>query len=116
MGARLDFYYFGEYLLISVIDIVIEIKDAVSRTMCNQHISIRWNLGDVFRLAVCYTITHEHWYAIKSHSVNLHSGVAEVMNIGVKTINVGSIKTIIMISADEYFMGIRQVESNQSIN
>ena len=109
MKMRVNFHYFGKYLLISIIDAVIEVEDAVSRTMCNQHISVRWNPGDAFRLAVCYTITHEHGYAIESHSVNLHAGVAEIMYVWVETIDVGSIMAIIMVSADEYFMGLRQV-------
>ena len=109
MKTRANSHYFGEYLLISVIDTVIEVEDAVGWIMCNQHISVRWNLGDVFRLAVCHTITHKHRYAIESHSVNFNARVAEVMNIRIETIDVCSIKAIIMVSADKYFMGIRQV-------
>ena len=47
--------------------------------------------------------------AIESHSVNLNAGVAEVMNICVETIDARPIKTIVVVSADEYFMGIGQV-------
>lgn len=96
-------------MLVAIIDTIIKVEDSVGWIMCNQHISVFWDLGDVFRLAVGDAITHKHWNSVEFYAVNLNSGVAEIVYVWVEAVDVRSIEAIVMIAADENFIGIRQV-------
>ena len=69
--------------------------------MGNQHIHIIGNPGVVSSLTVGDAVAHEHRYSIELHSVNCDSGVAEIMDVIVKAIDIGAIKAVVMIAADE---------------
>ena len=76
--------------------------------MCNENVGICRDIGIVTTLTVG-NATHKHWHAVEFNTVNLNSGVAEIMNIVVKTVDFCSIKTIVVVTADEYFVAIRNV-------
>ena len=63
----------------------------------------------VAALAIGYAITHEHRNPVESQTLNLDAGIAEIMHIVVKTIDIGSIQAVIVVAADEYFVFIWQV-------
>ena len=82
-------------------DIVVKIEDAERRCMGNENIRIFGNICIMSGLAVGYAIAHEHRDTIKFHIIYFHSGIAQVMHIAVKTINSGTVKAIIVVTADE---------------
>lgn len=93
----------------AIVDTAIEIKDSVYRRMGDQNIGIFGDAGIVAALAIGYAIAHEHRDTIEFQSVNLDAGIAQVMHIVVKAIDVGSIKAVIMVAADENLVAIRQI-------
>ena len=60
-------------------------------------------------LTVGDAIAHEHWDTIEFHTVNFHSGIAQVMDITVKPVNGGTAKTVIVVAANEYLLRTRKV-------
>ena len=114
MSEKMDFEIvkgwksFKDFLR-TIVDTVVEVKDSVGRRMGDKNISLRGYIGIVAALAVGHAITHEHRDAVKFQTVNLNSGIAQVMHIIVKTVDVRSIQTLIVIAADEYLMAIREV-------
>ena len=60
-------------------------------------------------LAVRDAVAHEHWDTIEFHTVNFHSGIAQVMDITVKPVNGGTAKTVIVVAANEYLLRTRKV-------
>ena len=93
----------------AIVDAVIEIKDSIGRRMGNQNICVSWNSGIVAALAVGYAIAHEHGDSVEPQALNLDAGVAQVMHIFVKAVDVGPIKAVIMIAADENLMAVWQI-------
>lgn len=93
----------------AIIDAVIEIKYSVCRRMCNKNVGILRNTCKVAALAVGDAIAHEHRDSIEFQSVDLDAGVAEIMHIVVKTVDIGSIQAIIVVAADEYLVAIWQI-------
>lgn len=96
-------------MLVAIIDTIIKVEDSVGWIMCNQHISVFWDFGDVFRLAVGDAIAHKHCNSVEFYSINLDTRVAKIMYIRVEAVDVRSVEAIVMIAADENFIGIRQV-------
>lgn len=93
----------------SIIDAIIKIKDSVCRRMGYQDIRICWDTSIVATLTVGYAIAHEHRDTVELQTLNLNSGVTQVMHIVIKTVNVGSIEAIVMVATDKYFMFVWQV-------
>lgn len=69
--------------------------------MGNQYIGIAGNFLIVAALAIGYAITHEHRNPVESQTLNLDAGIAEIMHIVVKTVDIGSIQAVIVVAADE---------------
>jgi len=93
----------------AIVDIIVEIKDSVSRTMGYQDVCIWGDSGIVAALAVGYTIAHEHRNAVEFQPVNFNYGITKIMHIVVEPVDVGSIEAIVMVAADENFVFVRQV-------
>jgi hypothetical protein len=93
----------------AIVDIIVEIKDSVSRTMGYQDVCICGDSGIVAALAIGYAIAHEHRDAVEFQPLNFNSGITKVMHIVVKPVDVGSIKAVVMIAANKDFVAIRQV-------
>ena len=101
----------------AIVDAVVEIKDSIARRMGDQDVGVGGDSGIVAALAVGDAIAHEHRNTIELQAINLNSGVAQVMHIVVKSIDIGSIQTVIVVPADEYLMAIRQIaEPIEEIN
>lgn len=77
--------------------------------MSNQYIGIAGNFLIVTALAVSYAVTHKHRNTIKLHTFNLNSGVAEIMDVTVQSVNAGSIETVVMVATDKDFVAVGQV-------
>ena len=60
-------------------------------------------------LAVSYAVTHKHRNTIELHTFNLNSGVAEIMDVTVQSVNAGSIETVVMVATDKDFVAVGQV-------
>ena len=63
----------------------------------------------MFGLAVSNAVTHEHWDTIKFHTVNFHSGIAQIMYIVVESVDSGTVKTGVVVAANEYLLRIKKV-------
>lgn len=101
----------------AIVEAVVEIKDSIARRMGNQDVGVGGDSGIVAALAVGDAIAHEHRNTIELQAINLNSGVAQVMDILVKSVDVGSIEAIIMVAADENFVFVWQVaEPIEGIN
>lgn len=109
MQMWMDTYNLGQKMLITVVDIIIEVEDSVCRRMSNQDIGIGRYAVYVAFLTVGDTVAHKHRYTIKFHSVNLNAGITEIMHVGVKSADIGSIHAIVVVAAYEYLVGIGQV-------
>ena len=93
----------------AVVDVVIEVKDSVGRSVSNQNISVYRDFVIIEVLAVSHAITHKHRDTVEFQALNLDTGVAQVMHIVIKAIDISSIEAIVMVAADEYFVFIWQV-------
>ena len=107
VSFKIEIREFGEEFFGAVIDVVVEIQNAVCRGVCYQDVCVGWNIIIECFLAVGNTIFHKHRHSIEFDSVNLYSRIAKVVNVGVETINVGSVETRIMVAADEDFIFVR---------
>lgn len=96
-------------MFITVVYVIIEVEYSVGRAMGYQDIGIRGNFSDVTLLAVGDAVAHKHWHAVEFHSVELYTGVAQVVYIGVKAADIRAVEAIVVIAADENLMGIGQV-------
>ena len=77
--------------------------------MRNQHISFIGDSIVVATLTISNTIPHEHRHTIEPDTINLDSGVAKIMHILIQPVDIGTIKTFIVIATYEYFLTIWQV-------
>lgn len=96
-------------LLRAVIDIVVKVEDAQWWRVCNENVRIVGDICIMFGLAAGYAVAHEHRNTIKFNSVNYYAGIAQVMDIAVKSVDGGTVKTVIVVAADEYLLQIRKV-------
>ena len=96
-------------LLRAVIDIVVKVEDAQWWRVCNENVRIVGDICIMFGLTVSNAVAHEHWDTIEFHTVNFHSGIAQVMDITVKPVNGGTVKTVIVVAANEYLLRTRKV-------
>ena len=74
-----------------------------------QHVGAFGNFCVVARLAVENAVTHEHWYPIEVHAVNLDTRVAQIVYVGVEPIDRGSVKRFVVIAANENLVALGQV-------
>ena len=109
MQSGLDDCYTTKKFFRAVIDIVVKIEDAERRRMGNENVRIFRNICIMLGLAVRDAVAHEHWDTIEFHTVNFHSGIAQVMDITVKPVNGGTVKTVIVVAANEYLLRTRKV-------
>ena len=93
----------------AVMDIVVKIKDAQWRRVGNENVRTFRNICIMLGLTVSNAVAHEHWDTIEFHTVNFHSGIAQVMDITVKPVNGGTVKTVIVVAANEYLLRTRKV-------
>ena len=90
-------------------DIVVKVEDAERRCVGDENIRVFRNICIMLGLAVRDAVAHEHWDTIEFHTVNFHSGIAQVMDITVKPVNGGTVKTVIVVAANEYLLRTRKV-------
>ena len=91
METGMNLHYFGKKLFITVVSVVIEVEDTVGWAVGYQNIGVSGDFGDVTLLAVGDAVAHKHWDSVEFHSVDLYSGVAQVVYIGVKTVDIGAV-------------------------
>lgn len=96
-------------LLRAVIDIVVKIKDAERRRVGDENVRIIRDIGIMLGLAAGYAVAHEHRNAIKFNSVNYYAGIAQVMDIAVKSVNICPIKAFVVVAANEYLLRVWEV-------
>ena len=77
--------------------------------MGNQNINIIGNISIILSLTFGNTVAHKQRHAIELHTVYLNAGVAEIMHIFIQSVDIGTIKAIVMVAADEYFMLVWQI-------
>lgn len=77
--------------------------------MCNQDVGVGGDSGIVAALAVGDAIAHKHRNAVELNAIYFDTGVAEIMYVGIESVNVGTIQAIVMVTADEYLVAIRQI-------
>ena len=109
MQSGLDSCYAGEKLFRTIVDIVVKVEDAERRCVGDENIRVFRNICIMLGLAVRDAVAHEHWDTIEFHTVNFHSGIAQVMYIVVESVDGGTVKTVIVVAANEYLLQIRQV-------
>ena len=109
MQSGLDDCYTTKEFFRAVIDIVVKIEDAKRRCVGDENIRTFRNICIMFGLTVSNAVAHEHWDTIEFHTVNFHSGIAQVMYIVVEFVDGGTVKTVIVVAANEYLLQIRQV-------
>ena len=109
MQSGLDSCYAGEKLFRTIVDIVVKVEDAKRRCVGDENIRTFRNICIMFGLTVSNAVAHEHWDTIEFHTVNFHSGIAQVMYIVVESVDGGTVKTVIVVAANEYLLQIRQV-------
>lgn len=109
MQSGLDDCYTTKEFFRAVIDIVVKIEDAKRRCVGDENIRTFRNICIMFGLTVSNAVVHEHWDTIEFHTVNFHSGIAQVMYIVVEFADGGTVKTVIVVAANEYLLQIRQV-------
>lgn len=109
MQSGLDCRYATEEFFRAVIDVIVKIKDAQWRSMGNKDICIFWDIGIMSGLAVSDAVAHKHRDTIEFHVVYFHPGIAQIIHIAVKSVNGGTIKAFIVVTANEYLLWIRKV-------
>ena len=77
--------------------------------MRDQNIGFIGDAVVVVTLTISNTIPHEHRHTIEPDTINLDSGVAKIMHILIQPVDIGTIKTFIVIATYEYFLTIWQV-------
>lgn len=77
----MNFHYFSEKLLVAVVDVIIEIEDAVCGTVCYQHVSVGGDSGDVPLLAVGDAVVHEHRDSVEFNPSYFDTRIAEVVHV-----------------------------------
>ena len=103
MQPGLDCCYAAEKFFRTVMDIVVKVEDAERRCVGDENIRVFRNICIMLGLAVRDAVAHEHWDTIEFHTVNFHSGIAQVMDI------TGTVKTVIVVAANEYLLRTRKV-------
>ena len=109
MQSGLDDCYTTKEFFRAVIDIVVKIEDAERRRMGNENVRIFRNICIMLGLTVSNAVAHEHWDTIEFHTVNFHSGIAQIMYIVVESVDGGTVKTVVVVAANEYLLRIRKV-------
>ena len=77
--------------------------------MSYQYVGVGGDSGIVAALAVGDAIAHKHRNAVELNAIYFDTGVAEIMHIVVKAVDVSSIEAVIMIAADENLVFVWQV-------
>ena len=93
----------------TVIDVAVKVEDAERGCMGNENVSIIGNICIMSGLAATNAVAHEHRNAIEFHTFDFHTGIAQVMYIAIKPVNGGTVKTVIVVAANEYLLRIRKV-------
>ena len=109
MQPRLDCRYASEEFFRTVIDVVVKVEDAGRGCMGNENVSIIGDICIMFGLAATNAVAHEHRNAIEFQTFDFYTGIAQVMYIAIKPVNGGTIKTVIVVAANEYLLRIRKV-------
>ena len=109
MQVRLNCRYACKEFFRAVMDIVVKVEDAKRRCVGDENIRIFRDICIMLGLAVRDAVAHEHWDTIEFHTVNFHSGIAQVMDITVKPVNGGTVKTVFVVAANEYLLRTRKV-------
>lgn len=77
--------------------------------MCYQDIGVGGDSGIVATLSAGDAIAHKHRDAVEFDTIYFYAGVAEIMHVGIESVDVGTIETIVVIAADEYLVAIQNV-------
>ena len=96
-------------LLRTIVDIVVKVEDAQWWRVCNENVRIVGDICIMFGLAAGYAVAHEHRNTIKFNPVNYYAGIAQVMDIAVKSVNICPIKAFVVVAANEYLLRMRKV-------
>lgn len=98
-----------EDFLRAIVDAVVKVEDAISRGMGYQYVCVGGNSGIVAALAVGYAIAHEQRDTVEFNTIYFDAGVAQVMHVIVKAVDVGSIQAVIVVAANENLVAIWQI-------
>ena len=101
-----DCLHTREKFIGAVMDASVPVEDSVWRGMGNQHIHAVRNLFIELLLESGTSVLHKHGVPIECHAVNLHRTVAQIMAIGVKSVNDGTIQACVVVPRHENLMGI----------
>ena len=106
MQSGLDCRYACKEFFRTVMNIVVKVEDAERWRVGDEDIRVFRNICIMPGLAVGYAVAHEHWDAIEPQTFNFCSGIAQIMYIAVKPVNSGTVKTVVMVAANEYLLRI----------
>ena len=95
-----------EQEIISPMDIPGIITYAQRRLMGNQNIRTGRNLADLLLVCTCQFIAYEHGQSIKMQAFYLNARITQIMDMLREAFQLGLVKTIIMVSSNEYFIRI----------
>lgn len=109
MQSGLDDCYTTKEFFRAVIDIVVKIEDAKRRCVGDENIRTFRNICIMSGLAVSNAVTHEHRNTIEFQAFDFYTGIAQVMHIAIKPVNGGTVKTVIVVAANEYLLRTRKV-------
>lgn len=101
-----DCLHTREKFIGAVMDASVPVEDSVWRGMGNQHIHAVRNHFIKLLLESGTTVLHKHGNPIECHAVYLHRTVAQIMAIGVKSVNDGTIQACVVVPRHENLMGI----------
>lgn len=77
--------------------------------MSYQYVGVGGDSGIVAALAVGDAIAHKHRNAVELNAIYFDTGVAEIMYVGIESVDFGTIKAFVVIAANEYLVAIRKV-------
>ena len=77
--------------------------------MSYEYICVIRDSGIVLILPIGDTIFRKHWHPIKFNAFYFNARITKIIYIGIKAVDIGFIKTIVMVPADENLKPIRQV-------
>ena len=101
-----DCLHTREKFIGAVMDASVPVEDSVWRGMGNQHIHAVRNLFIKLLLASGTAVLHKHRDPIECHAFYLHRTIAQIMAIGVKSVNDGPIQASVVVPSHKNLMGI----------
>ena len=77
--------------------------------MGDKNIRVIWNGGIELLLMTAHAVLHEHRHSPELQALYLHTAAAEVMDIVVKSVQMSTVKTGVVIAGDQHLVPVWEV-------